>query len=177
MGDVINALAKVFPRVVLDSLVEDAIGQDGAGEEFFRDIRSNRACPLDVRAEAVWIAWATEKPTTRYELLARVMRFSSAGDEEHSKVWSSTAAKLIKVCPEPAKVLDIFLSRFMPMGWTGSLADTLASRMALIDVLKGDANPEISGWAEKSTVSFAARIRRERESEARESAARDQSFE
>lgn len=177
LGDIITALTKTFPAVILDMLVEQAVGEDGTGQTIFQDIRGDRACPLDVVQDDVWMAWAAQKPETRYELLARVLRFSDAGDEDHAKGWSPAAARLIDVAPEPVKVLDTFLRRFHPSGWSGSLADTLESRTPLIEVLKQHLKAEIAAWATDRAPKFAACIDRERALEAAEDRARDQSFE
>jgi hypothetical protein len=175
--DIITALATKFPVVVLDILVEHASGKDGNGRWLFKNIRGNRACPLDVVTDDVWMAWAAKKPETRYQLLAQVLRFSDAGDDHHVKDWSPAAMRLINVAPEPRTVLDAFLQRFQPNGWSGSLADTLATRMQLIETLKQHSRPEVAAWANEKAPLFAAQIDRERASEAAENRIRDQSFE
>ena len=177
LGEIITALTKTFPVVVLDLLVEQATGGDGAGRMLFRDIRSNRTCPLDLIPDDAWMMWAAQQPETRYELLARVMRFSNAGDEDHANGWSPAATRLIDVAPEPVKVLDTFLQRFRPNGWSGSLADTLATRMPLIETLKRHPKAEIAAWADMQAQTFAAYIDRQRVDEAAKDRARDQSFE
>ncbi|MBT9486998.1 MAG: hypothetical protein IV093_05750 [Rubrivivax sp.] len=177
LGEVITALTKTFPAVTLDILVEQAVGDEGTGRTVFQDIRSDRACPLDHIPDDVWMAWAAQKPETRYELLARVMRFSNAGDEDHATGWSSAAMRLIEVAPEPERILDTFLQRFRPNGWSGSLADTLATRTPLIEALKHHSKPEVAAWANEHAPAFAAHIDRERAREAAEDRARDQTFE
>jgi hypothetical protein len=177
LSEIITALTQTSPVVILDILVEQAAGADGIGWSVFQDIRNERACPLDHIADDVWMAWAAKQPETRYELLARVMRFSNAGDEDHAKGWSSAAVRLIEVAPKPEKVLDTFLQRFTPNGWIGSLADTLATRMPLIEALKHHSKPEVAAWADEHAPAFAAHIDRERVREAAEDRARDQTFE
>lgn len=176
VASITTALAKTFPFVVLDVLVEQTLG-DGNGRPLFLDMRVNRTCPLDAIPDDVWLAWAAQKPETRYELLARVLRFSVAGDEEHSNGWSPAASKLIDVAPEPTKVLDAFFRRFQPSSWSGSLADTLQSRMPLIEVLKRHSKDEVVAWATAAARILAAEIQRERTREASDNRARDQSFE
>lgn len=177
LGEVITALTKSFPVVVLDMLVERAGGEKGVGRTIFQDMRSERSCPLDLITEDVLLAWAAQKPATRYELLARVVRFSNADDEDQAKGWSSTAKSLIDVAPEPAKVLDTFLRRFSSNGWSGSLADILSTRMSLIGTLKAHARREIAAWANTQAPVFAAYIDRQRAHEAAEDRTRDQTFE
>lgn len=177
VSEVITALTKAFPVVVLDMLVEQMVGEDSFGQTIFQDIRSNRTCPLDLLTDDVWMAWASRQPETRYELLARVMRFSTTSDDDHANGWSPAALRLIEVAPEPVKVLDTFLERFRPNGWSGSLADILASRMPLIDTLKQHSNPAIAAWANQHAPTYAAYIETQRDCEAAEDRVRDQAFE
>lgn len=177
LGESLCALTKAFPVVVLDILVEQAVGEDGTKRTLFQDIRSSSACPLDHIPDDVWMAWAAKKTETRYELLARVMRFSNAGDDDHANGWSFAAMRLVDVAPEPVRVLDTFFQRFTPNGWSGSLADTLATRMPLIETLKAHARSEIAAWANEKAHVFAACIDRQRAHEAAEDRNRDQAFE
>jgi hypothetical protein len=177
LGEVTTALIKTFPIVVLDMLVEQAKDNHGAVWMLFQGIRDNRACPLDAIPDDAWMSWAAEKPETRYELLARVMRFSNAGDEDHANGWSPVATKLIEVASDPVPVLNTFLQRFRPNGCSGSLADTLATRMPLIEALKHHPKPEVAAWAEEHAPTFSAYIDHQRVQEAAEDRARDQTFE
>jgi hypothetical protein len=177
LGDIISALTKTFPVVILDMLVEQAVGEDGTGRTIFQDIRSEHSCPLDCIPDNVWMAWAAKKPESRYGLLARVIRFSNAGDQVRANGWSSAATRLIEAAPEPLQVLDSFLQRFTPNGWSGSLADTLATRTPLIEALKHHSKAEIASWANEHAAAFEALIDRERAREAAENRARDQTFE
>ena len=177
LGEIITALTKTFPRIVLDIFVDHEIGKGRIGGSIFKDMIGARASPLDAIPENVWMAWAAEKPETRYELLAGVVRFSSAGDGKLPIGWSAAATKLIEVGPEPRKVLDTFLQRFRPNGWSGSLADTLAAMTPLIETLKEHPRADIAAWANERAPTFAAHIEQERAQEATENRARDQTFE
>lgn len=177
LGEIITALTKTFPRIVLDLFVDQEIGKGRIGGSIFKDMIGARASPLDAIPEDVWMAWAAEKPETRYELLARVMRFSGGGDGKHPIGWSPAATKLIEVAPDSRKVLDTFLQRFRPNGWSGSLADTLAAMTPLIETLKEHPKAEVTVWANERAPAFAADIEQQRAQEATENRARDQTFE
>ena len=176
LTEVISALAKASPRVVLDIFVEQASGKDGIGGSLFREISGARTSPLDALHEDTSLAWAAEKPETRYALLARVVRLS-VGVGTQTIGWSPVATKLIELAPNPRKVLDTFLQRFRPNGWSGSLADILTTMTPLIETLKGHPKAQIAAWANERAPAFAADIERERAQEAAESRARDQTFE
>lgn len=177
LHSVIEALANVFPVTVLDVLVEEANDGEQTARQIFRDVRDNRPCPLQSVPDATLTGWANEKPESRYIDLAEVVRFSDANEDEKSAGWSSAAMTIIKAAPEPAKALDVFFDRFMPMSWSGSRADILASRLTMIEALSQHAKPEIAEWAKSRTPEFAEAVERERAAEARHDRNRDERFE
>lgn len=177
LHSVIEALAKVFPLTVLDVLVEEPNDGEETARQIFRDVRDTRPCPLQSVPDATLTGWANEKPETRYIDLAEVVRFSDANEDEQSVGWSSAAMTIIEAAPEPAKTLDVFFDRFMPMSWSGSRADILASRLTMIEALSQHAKPEIAQWAKSRTPEFAEAVERERAAEARHDRNRDETFE
>lgn len=158
VGDSITALIKTIPITVLDILVEQDSDEEGNNRSVFQDIRGNRVCPLDLMDDVIWMDWVAQKPESRASLLARVVQFSNTSNDEHSDGWSPAALKLIDAALEPKKILDIFLARFEPNRWSGSFADTLASRMPLIEVLKEHSNSEIVEWADKHAPEYAVYV-------------------
>lgn len=175
ISEILKALTKVCPRAVLDVLVENY--ESSRARSLFRDLRETRPDPLSELSEDAIIAWATEKPETRYPALAQVVRFADAGDDTSSKCWSPAAEKIIELAPDVKRVLNVFLSRFQPMGWNGSRAEIMGSRVSLIQSLAGHARPEIAEWAATSLPVFEARVAQERASEAIRDKDRDERFE
>lgn len=178
LGETIAALTKTFPLTVLDMFLGSSIGEDDVRRNFPCDVHDNHcAFSLDAVPHHIWIGWAALKPDSRYVRLAQVMQFSNASDEEPLINWSASAAKLIEVASEPSKVLDVFLDRFESQCRNGSLADTMASHMPLIESLSQHLKPEIAAWAKKNTLSYAALIKYQRIAEAAEDRTRDETFE
>jgi hypothetical protein len=175
ISEILKALTKVCPRAVLDVLVENY--ESSRARSLFRDLRETRPDPLSELSEDAIIAWATEKPETRYPALAQVIRFADAGDDTSSKCWSPAAERIIELAPDVKRVLNVFLSRFQPMGWNGSRAEIMGSRVSLIQSLAGHARPEIAEWAATSLPVFEARVAQERASEATRDKDRDERFE
>jgi hypothetical protein len=66
LGEVITALTKNFPVVVLDMLVERAGGENGIGRTIFQDMRSEGSCPLDLITEDVLSATPTRNFAMAY---------------------------------------------------------------------------------------------------------------
>jgi hypothetical protein len=178
VDDVIEALMKTFPTVALDIFVEcDETDEYMSAWSIFRDVRGNRACPLQSLPDQVWMEWAEAKPQSRYVRLANVVKFSDASDDDKAVRWSSAAEKIISATPESSKVLDVFLDRFWPMSYSGSQADILATRMPMIEALLHHSRPEVAAWARENAPKFADSIARVREREAEQDRKRDERFE
>lgn len=163
---------------MLDILVEQANDERETSRDIFRDMRENRADALQFIPQEVALEWASAKPESRYIALAEVVKYSDANDDDESLRWSVMAEIIIEAAPDPAKVLDVFLDRFPPTGgWSGELADVMASRIPLIEVLARHARPEVVAWGAENLPKFAATVERERAAEAAEGRSRDERFE
>lgn len=178
IGDLITALMEVSPIAALDTFVEGGEPDEDFDPRFlFRDIRENKACPLHVIAENVWTDWANQKPEPRFSRLAAVVKFADADDDEAGTVWSPTAEKIIDAAPAPTDVLNVFLSRFSPMSWSGSRADIMASRVRLMETLLIHKRPDVVRWAEENLPRFKLLVENERGHEAQRDRGRDERFE
>lgn len=183
-GELVSVLTERCPRVVLDVLVEGNISSVEPPRSLFRGFRSHRrACPLDGVSENILLEWANEHPQTRFGLLAEVLKpwtsvtANPNGFEEVGAItWTKFARRLIDESPEPIRIIETFVDRFHPSGWSGSLADVLATRIALFDELLTDPNAEVAAWAAAKKLSFEDVVRRTREAESRESRMRDEKF-
>lgn len=178
IDEIIDGLVKTHPVAVLDILVEQAKDGHETSRGIFRDIRENRNCALRLVPDEIAMQWAAAKPESRYIALAEVVKYSDANDDDKSLRWSTIAEKIIGAAPDPVAVLDVFLDRFPPTGgWSGSLADIMASRLPLIEMLARDSRPEVVAWSEANLPRFASSVEREREREAARDRNRDERFE
>jgi len=178
IGDVIRELTKAHPISVFDILVEQAAEDEDIGHTLFEDMWSNQASPLDSVPPDVWLGWAAAKPETRFIYLVQVIRFSQGNDDDASTGWSPAAEQLINTAPDPAKVLDVFMSRFEPTsGWAGSFANTMASRVPMIEALTQHPRAEVAAWATENIAKFSDRVARMRESEAARNRSEHEAFE
>lgn len=174
--DTIASLTKTFPSVVLDILLEQA-AVGSAGPQVLHDLMRRGTNPFRDIPEETWMQWAAIKPETRHELLARVIPFSGASDDDAATHWSPSALRLIEIAPAPVVVLNAFLRRFSPGSWSGSLAAILATRLPLIEGLRQHPNAGIAAWASEEATVFTAQIERERADERAESDTRNLTFE
>lgn len=182
-GKLVGALAAEFPRTVLDVLV----GRDQSSSEtrrsIFQNFRESRPCPLDKVPDKDLVEWAQSGSEDRFGQLAESIRAwrnadGSANDEEPgSLVWTSAALNLINAAPDPLLILNAFLNRFRPSGWSGSLTEILRSRLALLDQLERHESPVVANWAKRVRPGYELTIDQARDWEERESRDRDEKFE
>lgn len=184
-NDLISALAEQFPLSVLNILVEKNFNEDEIGPSIFASLREDQDYPPDYISDETLFAWAAERSEVRLALLAQIVRLWEKADgtpatqTETSAAlkWRPAALRLLVEAPEPIALAKVFLERFHPSGWSGSLAAILALRVPLLEQLAVHENPGIAIWAKDSLISYQMLINRTRESEAKESRARDERFE
>jgi hypothetical protein len=112
------------------------------------------------------IEWAEENPEERCPTLAGAIPVfkRKADDAEDSPVlgWTELALELLELAPNRRKFLDVVASRFMPNGWSGSLASILEERRALPRALMDHHDAAVVQWAreqDKELMDWATRER------------------
>jgi hypothetical protein len=175
--DVISEFARVFPEMVLDVFVEAAERVGRMGRGIFGDIREFRTCPLDAIPTDSLLRWTQENPNERFLLLAKVVRFYFEDKETKALSWSPVATKLIAESPDVIAVLNVFFERFSPTSWSGSRAEIIESRRALLAILTENKNSAINEWAENKIQILDEEIKRERTWEENSARERDERFE
>ena len=186
-GKLVAELGALFPRVILNVLVERSTAAMEGRRSIFRSFREHHACPLRKINDDVLLEWAHERPESRFLQLAEVIRpwrrKESAGnddepdDETDSSQWTEAAIRILHEAPEPLEILSQFIEGFRPSGWSGSLADILASRLPLLEGLIQDAVPAIASAAKGAVTSYRDEIERVRKWEASHDRNRDERFE
>lgn len=179
----IAVLAAKFPLSVLNILVERNGAELGRHHSFFRHFIVKQPDPIEQIDEETLLDWAAEHPARRYLHLAEIVqpwRATDGSKVEHDEVrplvWTPVAMRLIDEAPEPVRITEIFLDRFHPMGWGGSLAQILESRIPLLEMLTEHENATVAAWAKVALTAFKATVKRQQESEARSARARDERF-
>ncbi len=163
----VYALFKTQPELALDTLVD---GSEGPVERLFgRFIR--RGSPLDSIDTALLTAWADRAPQRRYARLGTVMSLFRKDQMGHELGLNPAFIALLERAPDKAVFLGDAYSRVHPNGWSGSLAEVLASRKALLDDLPD--LPEVTTWRVREYPRIDQWIAAEREREAKQ----EESFE
>ncbi len=165
--NVIAALFEVQPLVALDELV---LAPEGRSEfALMRRFAYSRRDPVSHAPKNKIIEWAKLDAAERCPLLAGAVPLfkKQAEDDEDSPVlgWSEIALELLELAPDKTAFLDVVAARFMPNGWSGSLAAILDQRRRLPQALFDHRNPEARAWAQEHDKKLADWATRERQRE------------
>jgi hypothetical protein len=126
----------------------------------------------------VLIKWCNENPDKRYLFAAGVCKLFDKQDNEKtpSKI-SDTATTLFDAAPDKEAIIKIFLRRFYPSTWMGSLADILETRLPLLDQLVVNDHDTVKSAITTGKVELRKLIDSERAREKEEERSRNSSFE
>ncbi|WP_045481934.1 esterase/lipase family protein [Vibrio owensii] len=119
--------------------------------------------------------WCKNNGRDSYPALASII--TPYQSNEKTVEWTQLAVELLQACPEPAVVLDKYLSSFSPNGCTGSRAQVLESRLALFQPLIDSTNEDISKWGGAKKAQWEAYIASEYEREAERDSESNERFE
>lgn len=186
-GGLVGVLSEKFPREVLDGLVARAAESNEVPELFDgrRLAKLNPASKMNVEAIFDWIG---EEPKSRSLAVAHVLPIWRKPDgsipshnpfEDYSGPveWTDMAMKLLSEAPDGPAVMEIMIDRFRPMGWSGSLAAIMESRLPLFDILLEHEDPDIMQAAKDCLARYNKSLAAQREWEAKDDRARDERFE
>lgn len=189
--EAISPFLTYMPRQALDAIYVP-------GEEaYYRQMSPVIGRPYSDRKETalsvvpvdVWIDWCNTSSSDRYVFAARSCKLfdtRSRASEEHANIDSvddselvvSTAALAVLAnAPDKKAVIECYLMRFMPSGWSGSLAQILKKRMPLLDALNFGNAEELKPVLAAARASLEQRIAAEEFLEDKEERGRIGSFE
>ena len=162
IGESLTELAKIFPRVVLEAILEPEGGVAKAPGGLFGNFGDNPLCPFGLIDADALLTWAKEAPETRFPALAATIHGwdeasappnppITARDEDTAGglKWTSTSLRLIHEAPDPIVVLEEFSKKFRPSGWSGSYAESISRHEILLISLFEDSNEHIQKWAKE----------------------------
>jgi hypothetical protein len=175
--DLLGALLAVQPMAVLDALLEGSQREQRAGIRLFDNIHRHHPNSTDELSAEQLVAWCDRKPEARYPVAASIVTLARRPDESAPLDWSEQAKTLIVRAPDPGAVLSVFVQRFRPTVWSGSLAALLEANARLLDVLPGDISTELRTAVAEAKARLATEIANTRRYEVEEDRERDERFE
>ncbi len=188
---VISAYLRHMPRRALDTIY--VLGEDA----YYRQMSPVIGRPYSDRKETalsavpvdVLIDWCDASPSDRYMFAARSCKLfdtrSRASEEaanvdsvdDAELVISETARAVLANAPDKKAVIECYLTRFTPSGWSGSLAEILKKRIPLLDALNLGNEEELKQVLATAKASLERKIAAEELREDKEERERTGSFE
>ncbi|MFW2342509.1 hypothetical protein [Brevundimonas sp.] len=188
-SEVVTELAAKFPRVVLETAFETDEAEAGSRRGLFGHFRESRPCPLRKIADDELLGWALERPEARFPALAAsILGWTGTKselkpdlapedeDETGGLKWTPTALRLIHEAPDPVVVLTEFAENFRPSSWSGSLAEILSRREALLLALADHPDQRVQAWVRAAIPNLRDEVERTRKWEADNDRERDERF-
>jgi len=175
--DLLEALCRVQPRVVLETLFGGNEKERRASALMMRWFGEHRGNPLDAMPEEAMIAWCDEEPRTRFITMASVVSYLRGSEEQAASQWSDIALTLLRRAHDPVAVARIFVERFRPGSWSGSRAAILEGRKGLLTELEGHRDARVAAFARDEGPRLALEIDEERRWEAEQDRQTDERFE
>ena len=122
-----------------------------------------RDSPVNAVSPEILIAWARKNLKARLPKLAEEIHLFVKNAEHDTLILSPLAVEILELASDRSVILDIYASRFYPMGgWSGSLADILSPYLALAINLQTHNDPLLARWAKKQADLLSKRIEEER---------------
>ena len=180
-GDLACTLFKLQPSAALDAFLSKANFKRHFG--FRARFVACHGPVVQCAPEEVILQWVAAAPETRAALVAREINILptkstvdapiALGSEEGAVALSPLARRLLELAPEKAAVLQGFSNHFHPSHWSGSLAQTLAPYLALLESLAAHQDLIVATWAQAALKVMQRRIEHDRTLDV----IREQSFE
>ena len=136
----LKALFAVQPAIALDTFL--------LGDEADIEIRLERRSPLNEMDVTILREWADIDSETRYPLVGRLLSIFEANGLDVVVGLSSRFLGLLEHAPDRVAFLGDG-SRLYPSGWSGSLADALEKRRAMLEPLTSHHDPAVKSWVER----------------------------
>ena len=173
-GQLLAPFFQHFPKETLDSVF---LKDDDGG--YWTSLRLVSEWSSEMQQETaigkvpvnILIEWCEVSPSDRYLFAAQTCTLfkKTKLDDKENLVLSDNAKHIFASAPDKKNIVEIFVSRFQPNGWSGSLADILRKRLPLLDELNLPGNSEIEQVINDAKVYFNNRIdieeKREEDSE------------
>jgi len=168
-NDLLSAMCKVQPNVMLDELVSGTAQDRQKSIDIIHGVMRHRENPLSVISDDTILQWCDEDPNVRYPFAAAtVLLFSRPKDGEPHE-WRDIAKLLLQRAPEPACVLQEIANRIWPTSFAGSVAGKYRARLNLFDHLEIGDNPVVRATFDEARAKLVARINKEERTESEES--------
>lgn len=130
------------------------------------DLQLERHSPLIHMDSGVLSGWADVDPEKRYPLIGQLLSIFEVSGLDEAVRLSPRFLELLEQAPDRIAFLGSAHSRLVPSGWSGSLADVLEKRRAMLGPLAEHRDPTVRSWLENLDTWLPEHIKAERRREA-----------
>jgi hypothetical protein len=124
------------PKIMLDSLCGETSEDLASGIAILGDALFRKQL-LDLVPEELLIEWCDVTPEARYPAISGVVPIAHRASNTGPMKWTSIALRFLECSPDPAGILNKFVSHLMPsFGWTGEVETQLVDAIQLLDALE-----------------------------------------
>ncbi|MGO6980566.1 hypothetical protein [Rhizobium leguminosarum] len=173
----LGALLGAQPIAVLDALFGGSEREHGASRGVFDYLGDHRTNPADEIPCATLVDWCDGDPGARYPIAASFVTFARRAENSGPQIWSEQARALLTHATDPASVLTVFVERFQPTSYSGSLAAQMEANSRLLDDVEGLIPAEHTSFVVGAKKQLARDIAEQREWETKRDRSRDERFE
>lgn len=169
-----------FPRLALNAVCQpDKEGRYYSAKRLIADEYSERReTALEHVPTEILIEWCNELPEQRYEFAASTCKLFGRGRHDEDVLsLDRTAIELLQAAPDKSKIAIIFIERFYPRSWSGSLANILNAKLPLLSDLNPNNEPDLKPIISEAEAKLMSWIEAERKREESEERGRNESFE
>ena len=170
-------LAEKMPFRFLDAVYLDPALEVHRRRRLFTERRRGTS-PLAGMDAATMVEWCRLGDfQSRLAAVSQAIHPFATEKEGNRVVFSCQARTILDAAEEPAPILANFANSIRPQGWSGSLADIIASRCRAFEALLQDDRPEVRSAARDLIPGIRDSEHQQRRRESNESRQRDQRFE
>ena len=164
-ADLLKILFRVQPLAALEGFCGGSQADFRLGTDILDQAAQMQRNPFDAIPDADLLDWCDRQPEIRYPAIAAGVTPFQASAENGSVQWTNIARALLDRAPGRVAVLRKFTEKFVPSGWTGSLAATIGSNMKLLDDLTAYPDPALVEFIAQERVRLTGVINAERQTE------------
>ena len=175
--DIFAAIVGAQPIAVLDALFPSGATDHSESVALFERRGDDRKQAFDKISPALLIPWCERAPNERFQIAASLITFARRPDAQSSLTWNLKARALMDKAPDRGAVLKVFIDRFHPMSWSGSLASIIEENTVLLDELATEGDPSIASLIRDKKVQLGQEIEKRRRWEIERESEQNESFE
>jgi hypothetical protein len=177
-GKYLGPFFKFRPELALNAIYHpDKDGGYGTAYILAANRDNDRAMrPISSLSADVALRWCSKSPDDRFAFIAETCLLYAPGDDLPKRL-SEVASAIFKAAPDKAMILRIFVSRLVPMSWSGSRAAKLRGRLAILDDLDTQGDQALTQMVSDERTRLGDMATRMEQEEAAEERTRNATFE